>query len=93
MMRNPYGQLKEIEKKMKALEGEVSVLYFTDGSVLEMTERENGNLLDDVMHDRPNKHVDLILDKLDRGIMDDEGVCHLLRTFTMDIEELWRDHQ
>jgi hypothetical protein len=91
MIRNPYSQLAAIKKKMKAIEGEPTTLQFIDGSLLELTDRENADLLHNVMHGIPDKNVSFILDKLERGIEDHEGVCHLLQAFSIDINELWSD--
>lgn len=87
---NPYAKLGQIIKKMREMDFEELIISFTDGTELFMTEDQLGDMFDSVMDGRePNEEALLFLNKLQNGIEDENGICHLVEAMSTDPAELW----
>lgn len=92
MRFNPYSKLKEIEERLKEVEGDAFEVEFSDGLTVVMSQRRVGEMFDSVTNGgTPNKDAVYFLNKLDSGIEDEGGLCHLLKAMTIDPVELWSD--
>lgn len=87
---NPYAQIAKIMRKIKDEDFSLEVLTFSDGTEMEISGERIADMFDSVTDSRePNQDALYLLNKLDQGVEDDGGLCHLLKAMSTDPAELW----
>lgn len=92
MQFNPYSKLPKIKERMKEMQGASFELRFSDGSVRLFTDDRIAEMLSDLINGYPpNEDAQFFLDKLEQGIEDEGGTCHLVAAYATDPNEIWGD--